>query len=325
MQSFTVKYRDPRTGRLAQDVVEANSRSELFDQLRRRGISPVSVALGGLKPQDARRPEGTKIGAKELVIGAVCLLGVVAILLFSLSGDEGRRKPSSATEKAKPVQSPEKEKKSAPPAAKTPTPPKESAGTNGTADKVAVDVPSVEEARQPVATNVPAAAKAPVKRTFNTGTEQVMGWIFTTRLGDNPPPLPRLSANELKNIDAILSMPNDPEEGDGDDVRDQKETVALVKKMLKDYMSKGGSAEEFLSYYRQELVSANKLYKDAQRSVMMAAQTEDKEVVREMILATNKEFKERGIKPLMVPQHLADQLGIEANMPKRKVKKENMK
>ena len=139
------------------------------------------------------------------------------------------------------------------------------------------------------------------KSDFSTGVEQVMGWIFTTELGDSPPPLPDLSAAERKRIVEILLAKNPVEEGDSEKSAEAKEMVSAAKRELMQYLKQGGDTDDFLTFYRNELVKAQEAREDAKRLVREVAREGDDEMTVQFLKEVNGKLAERGIKAVELP------------------------
>ena len=160
------------------------------------------------------------------------------------------------------------------------------------------------------------AAKKPINlepasnRVFATGTEQVMSWIFTTKLGDVPPPLPRISIRDEAHLAEILMNQNEIKDTDSEKAAEAKEMVMLAKDELKKFIKEGGNIDEFLEYYRGELVQAHQEWQDSQKQVMQVIK-EEPEIAADFIAEINKRLDEKGIKHVKVPPKLAEQIGLE--------------
>ena len=142
-------------------------------------------------------------------------------------------------------------------------------------------------------------------RAFSSGTEQVMSWIFTTRLGDPPPPLPQLSIFDEVHMAEIILNDNPVSEDDTEEIKDAKETVAFAKKELVKYITEGGDG--FLTYYRDQLTEAYQEYNSARKKVYEAYRTGfDREVCDLYLQRINAELAEKGIKEVIVPEKLIE-------------------
>ena len=147
----------------------------------------------------------------------------------------------------------------------------------------------------------------PQGRAFSSGTEQVMSWIFTTRLGDPPPPLPKLSIFDEVHMAEIILNDNPASKDDSEDIKDAKETVALAKQELIKYVTEGGDVEGFLTYYRDQLAEAHHEYNAARKKVYEAYRTGfDREVCDLYLQRINAELAEKGIKEVVVPDKLIE-------------------
>ncbi len=145
---------------------------------------------------------------------------------------------------------------------------------------------------------------------FNTGTEQVMSWIFTTKIGDPPPPMPKMSVMDEAHLAEILVASNPTFETDSEKVADAKAAVEWAKKELIEYIGQGGDAKDFLEYYRGELVQAHNEWKEAQRNVMTILE-EDPDIAADYIAEVNAQLAEKGIKGVIIPPAYKEQLGLD--------------
>ena len=152
----------------------------------------------------------------------------------------------------------------------------------------------------------------PKGRAFSSGIEQVMSWIFTTRLGDPPPPFPRMSIYDEVHLAEIILSDNPASQDDSEDIKYAKETVSLAKKELVKYIKEGGDIEGFLTYYRDQLSEAHHEYNSARRMVFEAYRTEsDREVCDLYLQRMNAELAEKGIKEVVVPEKLIERFSKE--------------
>ena len=147
-------------------------------------------------------------------------------------------------------------------------------------------------------------------RVFRTGTEQVLGWIFTLKVGSVPPPLPPIPIRDEAHMAEILVSDNPALEGDSESARHAKEMVELAKKELRQFVKQGGEVSEFMKYYHGQLVQAHQEWQDCQRSVMQMIR-DDPDLAPDYIREVNKRLSDKGIKPVNVPKKLQEKLGLE--------------
>jgi len=160
------------------------------------------------------------------------------------------------------------------------------------------------------AKRMPIDLSASTNQAFRTGTEQAMSWIFTTRLGDPPPPLPVFSMRDDAHMAEIILASNPALETDSEKVKDAKFMVEQAKKELIEYIKQGGNVDEFMDYYRGQLILANQRWKDSQKEVMRVLR-EEPDIAADYVREVNKGLAEKGIKPVMVPTKYKESLGIE--------------
>ena len=146
-------------------------------------------------------------------------------------------------------------------------------------------------------------------RLFRSGIEQVMGWIFTTEVGDMPPPLPRIPDFDIVHLQEILDTKNEISESDTEKQADTKNTVDFVKAELKKYLEKGGDPDEFMKYYHDQLKTAHQHRQIVQDQVMKVLQ-EEPELAEEFLNDANKGLAEMGIKAVVIPERIKQRLGL---------------
>lgn len=147
------------------------------------------------------------------------------------------------------------------------------------------------------------------KSTFKTGTEQVLDWIFTTRVGDvPPPPLPPVPLFELNHIDEILDSVNEIGKDDSEETIARKKIVDEVKKELKEYVKSGGNVEDFMKHYRDELVEAWHQKSMVASEINKVIKEGDAEIAVPFIEKANKMLEDKGIEPVQLSEDQKDAL-----------------
>lgn len=134
-------------------------------------------------------------------------------------------------------------------------------------------------------------------RTFKTGTEQLMSWVFSVHPGDMPMPIPSISEEDRKNLAAILISKNEITDKDDDKTAFCKEQVDFAKKEMAKYIGDGGDPDDFLQYYFQELKLAFDKRNDAINQ-LQETHEEDPELAEQLREAINKKFEEEGIRTI---------------------------
>lgn len=147
------------------------------------------------------------------------------------------------------------------------------------------------------------------RQLYATGTEQVMAMIFTTQLGDTPPPLPNLPIRDEAHLTEILMNRVEAQEGDSEKALLSKQTVQQVKDEVRKYIKEGGNIQDFLSYYHGKLVEANQELRLSRQEAMRIVR-EDPGIAREYIAEINKRLKEKGIREVNVPLGYLKKYGV---------------
>lgn len=303
--TFTVKYR-AKNGSFAEETVEAANRSDCFATCKERGIVPMSVREGSRKVTNSKlQTSNSKLII--LLVAGLAIVGAIAWLMLTKEVPQekveikkarrtGLTKEVTPAKAAEPVTEPVKEEP--PPAPK----------------KISLRDPNLsEEQRAELYEKRLAETPLPpetTNRLFRTALEQVMGWVFTTELGDMPPPLPPIPDYDLVHLEEILNQKTTIYETDTDKQANEKDTVDCVKKELKKFIDKGGAPEDFLKYYHDELNNAYQERSMAQQQVMKIMQ-EDPAVAMEYMKEVNESLAGKGIKGVVLPERTLLRMGID--------------
>ena len=137
---------------------------------------------------------------------------------------------------------------------------------------------------------------------YNSGVEQVMGWIFTTEPGDSPPPLPDLSNDDKKRIVEIILAKEEVNENDSAKSKEAKEMVSAAKKELMAYLKQGGDVDGFLTFYKNELDKAHNEREESKKMLRDIAKEGDDELTVQFLKEVNERLAVRGIKALELPK-----------------------
>ena len=146
-------------------------------------------------------------------------------------------------------------------------------------------------------------------RPFRTGIELSMARIFTTELGDPPPPdfSMLVPIQDEAHLAEIILAGNPAIEGDSEAVKDAKKTVEAAKEELRKYIKEGGDASSFMQYYYGLLVQANQERQLAHKEVMNLIKT-DPDIAEEFYYKVNERLAGKGIKPVHISSKLKERL-----------------
>ncbi len=149
-------------------------------------------------------------------------------------------------------------------------------------------------------------------RLFRSGLEQVMGWVFTTEVGEMPPPLPHVADFDIVHLQEILNSKCEIKDTDTEKEVDAKQTVEFAKEELKKYLEKGGTPDEFLAYYHDQLKAAFQHRRMVMDEVIKVMR-DDPELGEDFLKEANKGLAEKGIKEVVIPERLRKSLQLNAN------------
>ena len=303
---FSAKYRKS-DGTLDFLEVEAESRAAFFAELKARGINAISISDGPIKPEgwkrrrNASRSSGNGQIKPPPVVKGICAGLFVVALVVGVCCWFFSRSSSTGNEKFEQVPMVGEGEASLPPQTPSVTKVKKEHVRPKTAEEALtiLDDPVKPEIKKRELT--PEEWDRLTNRVFQTGTEQLMSWIFTTEVGDMPMPIPPISKEDRENIVAMLISKNEIKDTDSERVKDCKEQVQLAKKEMIKYLKEGGDPDDFLQYYYQELKSSFELRQDAIR-LAEELYEEDPEAGSEYVDKINERFADQGIKPIRKEQ-----------------------
>lgn len=309
---FTVKTRTAG-GSFDYEVVEADSRAAVFQILKKRGISAVSVSEGANAP---KRPAASGNGKPSPVRGIVAGLVVVALAVvayFALSPSE---KPST----------PERPER---PKAEKPKPAKP------TADKGERPVrPQVSTTTAP-ATNAPAAKKVdpnerldlvattnksgevmerwrtpdgktharliPPPPIFDNVIDQTLSIALSVPTGHTLPPMPSLGPNSDKQFAEALKKPIKIKDDDPENVKKAKLLVQAGREAILDALASGKSVQEILADHCATVNDNAELRNQVAKEYRKLVADGDMEMAEQYRESANKVLEKSGAEP--VPQH----------------------
>lgn len=149
----------------------------------------------------------------------------------------------------------------------------------------------------------------PRESIYHSGTEQVLDWIFFTKLGDHPPPpLPPMAEFEKNHLYDILDSVNEIGEKDDATTRDRKKIVDEVKKDLKKFVDEGGDPRDFMEFYYNELVRAYDQKSATRAAIEKVVNEESADLAIDYIDQVNKKLEEKGIEGVELTEDQKQQL-----------------
>ncbi len=302
MKNFNYTARD-KTGSTKRGSLKAADRNAAMHELSAQGMVPLSITEGA-----ATKTSGT--GFKPvyaLYAGAVLILVVWLGMKYLVKPTPQKKQPP----KRERVQPPPKKHtvQQVKPVVTNVVVQPIKVETNQPAPPIPVSTNSIEYRIAQQDGRIDEEGKIiPKPRAFKSGAEQVLNMIMNKQLGDVPSPLPNLHPSERTNIVAILSRDIVVYDEDSEKSLQQKANVAQAKQLMKDYIAKGGTPEDFLRYFRDELATAHKEWLTTQKTLMELSKT-DREAALKYAEEQGKILSEKGIKPLILP------VGLQENTP----------
>lgn len=288
MKQWTVYFRD-KNGSKASVVIEAEDRAGVFAELKRRGISAISVTEGASnkKPRKVAKNSASSKG-RGLVAAAIVVLvaGIAAWWMWP-----GREQVVEEKVPAKRTNNGNKQKST--------VYKKENIIKGNKEDRSVAN--AFENIREFSVRTAITPAKVVVNQSkytnlvFKTGTEQILSWIFAIQPGQMPLPLPDIEEAERDNLIGILLSRKEVKENDDELSAEIKIVVQEAKEEMLKYIKNGGDPDEFLKYYHNELTRMFN-YRNVATDEYQKLMKDDPVLAENFRCAINKKFAEEGIK-----------------------------
>ena len=314
---WTVTYRDERGERNVIEI-EAADRNALFDELRRRGISAISVAEG--KPRRKIRMDKavysgrTSRSSRVLyggIVGIIVIAASIGVWLYLSSGKTRPPTPRATTKTAvSTAQKASASQRSKPTAQFVPFNRVEavsnpnarhykgvevvaSSATTNSIDGAIVERLKLADGRTVKVVTLP-------KPLFENPSDQLIAMALSSQPGQSVAPMPVDANVEQAFLDSLLS-PIKINEDDPDNVKEIKANVIEARAYIADEVKAGKSVREVLEAYQRQM-------NDIADRHLMAVQEMQKikaeygiEAAREFAVRVNEAFCARGVPEINVP------------------------
>ena len=319
MAVFTYSFRDKMGGRRT-DFIEAASRNEAFEMLRRQGIVPLALQEGQIQRDGHHHANKWRLICLFLVVFVVAITGLWLVLRASPENPSRIRQSQPPTAKLKKTVQGE-----------VPTahevPPSKSGSEEAVGQPSGTDITHpVEKDRylgqdvlsRDVRTNgtrvveriITADGKSHMvvndiaKPVFDNPSDQVLGMALSVPSGKSMPPIPMTADIEKefrKSLEHEIVITDD----DSPKVREMKLTVKQAREDVKALLAKGLTMQEVLREH-QKLVNENAETRNGAVLELKKIIAEgDYESAVKYVEEINKAFRQMGIMELSVPPRSA--------------------
>ena len=323
MKTFSVTYRG-KDGRQTVVEIEAEDRQGVFPELAKRGISAIRVEETTSKAKKHGMGNGVqRIGnpaigkplLRGLVAGVLVVAAAVGAWLFLSSP-----KSDAPSEK--------EDKKSGKIAEVTPMSREERLDA---ARKKLGEKPSEEVAKPDPGTNIVWLSKQRYEKRMANGAmvtvivdnpdepkpvpvfESGLNNFMTNFLipGEDIPETPIEFTNE--EIMQALMEKIEIKDEDDDTVRFKKESVAMLREQLVDYIKDGKTAQDFIHDLQRRQQFEAEYVREARNMIFDSLANDSAEHARELYDALNKHMNEKGLPKVRLPRRILKQMGWEEN------------
>ena len=307
MSTFTVKYRD-RNGKAAEEVISAASRSDAFNQLRRRGISPISITEGG---QMAAASGGVYRRKKVFGTALVAVLSLVLVVYLAWPSPEGPSQPPTARvakQKSKPIEKTVRDRKAVTNAIPVP----EQVETNRPLSRKEKMIAKYGQEPKVVkpggkyrnGERLPDGKRSP----FKFAAEREIDRIISAEPGHRIIgrfPKGFIDRDFRKSLETPIEITS---EDSPEDVQ-KKQQMISIKEQLKTALNRGESIDSLLEEARSEV---NALADFRDNMIKNLAELKKKggseQEIEDYYQAANKMLAEKKIKPLLTPFQIREKV-----------------
>ena len=313
---FTVKYR--KTGGVVDEIViDAESRSAVFQELKKRGITAISVTEGA--PKGRRAAASSRGGAangrtftRGIVAGLIVVIGAVCAWLYFAPATTSPDKPSQpkAEKKPKAAQAPAKPRETAKPAPDT-----KPATTNKVATPAKPKVDPKERLDLVATTNAHGevmerwrtadgkthARLIPPKPIFDNPVDQALSIALSAPEGVALPPMPSLGPGADKEFADALMRPIVINDDDSESIKRAKILVQAGRTAMLEELKNGKSVNEVIQDHCRAVNDSVELRNEAARAYRELIDSGETEMAEKYREQANKIIEQSGGAPL--PQH----------------------
>ncbi|MCL2104305.1 MAG: hypothetical protein FWH21_04520 [Kiritimatiellaeota bacterium] len=302
MKTFDYTCRDAK-GSIRRGRLEAPDRAGAVRALKARGLAAVSLSEGGGSGRmSPRARSGAGMWARTLVCTGVVLLALAMVWFVIPRGHSTTAVPSKGGGGLKPPPHGTGVSMStslSPPSLSAdppvPDPPVEGGGGSGTTPPVmTVGGEGTAEEWKGIPVEAP-RMPAP----YQSRTEGLLSMLVNITPGTYPPPIPNFPS--VEDLAQVLDRDIIVFDHDSDQMLGRKENVARVKQSLKEYLQAGGTAQEFVEYYRGELLKDYEDFRVAQAEMMRLFRAGEDDELEMFLTEQNNAFQERGMRLLVRP------------------------
>lgn len=144
------------------------------------------------------------------------------------------------------------------------------------------------------------------RRVFSSPAEQVISSFANARPGYPPPIMMRFPAG--RSVEEILDTPVEILEDDDEATVALKENCARLKEDIRAYIAEGGTAENFLLAYHNELSKDYEDWQSSQRRIVQLLKEGALEEAERFAEAANADFAARGVRQVTLPTALVKRI-----------------
>ena len=314
MKQWTVYFRD-KNGSKASVVIEAEDRAGVFAELKKRGISAISVEEGASNKKPRKAPSsGASSKGRGLIAAAIVVLvaGVAAWWMWPeekkvvvvKKGVKEVVKPSVQPEVTKTVEKSREESQSKP---KELPPQRIGEVRNGYRL-----LPSgrLHRVRGVVTSGVTRVSL--VDKTFTRHSDRMIAHLLTaefggTVVGDSESIFKGFNKDFEESLKEDIVVNGD----DTDEVKELKQAVLDARKEILAQIKEGNDAESVLVETRNQLLELTLYREDLEKEVLRLSQDGmTQEEYDELISAANQMLSDRGCKGVQMPRLVADAIQL---------------
>jgi hypothetical protein len=298
MKQWTVYFRD-KNGSKASVVIEAEDRSGVFAELKKRGISAISVTEGAFNKKPRKAASSGAPSKGRGLFAAALLVLLAGVAMWFMWPEEKKVVEEKRISNVKHGISEVKNSRGVTKSKEVGFIKRTIKGDNSNVIKRKLTAQERVAAAQLRQKDIPLAHPRKPK-VFKNASDQILAMVAQIAEGKDVPPIP-IDKNFEKEFFQSLKEPILINEDDSENIKILKESVIALRKELSERADGGESAYNILKDYQKQMAEDYKVRSEMQSEARKILESGDRAGAEEFVKKINIALNQVGIKEIEMP------------------------